>query len=176
MANRMMRFLRPVGCALVLAGCMTSADVAHAEGGLFGFLGGFGQPYQRPEPTRVYPQSYPSRPLEMRVGPRRVMKPSTSPGRFVARPRRPQMAGRDVQMTQKETYAKLSPATNPQWYLQDPTLRHGDLIVGEKGVMVFVGEKNASHGKTDFQPIAQASDISKAERQQLDQVATLKAN
>src|SRR3954466_12450837 len=44
-------------------------------------------------------------------------------------------------------------------FLNDPTLRAGDIVVTTKGFMVFHGEESQSHRETDFVSIANASGL-----------------
>jgi hypothetical protein len=74
---------------------------------------------------------------------------------------------------QTEAYARLNPANNPNWYLQDPTLRHGDIVVLQNGPMVFVGGRAAAHKVTDFQAPAQADDMSNDERARIEKIAVV---
>ena len=50
-----------------------------------------------------------------------------------------------------------SPARGP--FLNDPTLRAGDVVVTTKGFMMFRGEESQSHRQTDFVIIANASGL-----------------
>lgn len=158
------RRVRTLLAALTLsAASILPAGGASAEG-LFGFLSGFGQPAQAAPPPALYP-AYPSGPMELRVRPRRVVQRP-------AAPRRSSVASRDAVLRQKEAYARLDPATNPDWYLQDPTLRRGDIVVLKTGIMVFEGQREPAHVAADFRPLDQDSRLSKADRQSLGKVAT----
>ncbi len=42
----------------------------------------------------------------------------------------------------------LDPRTDPNWFLKDPTLRRGDIVVTNKGVLVFNGRGNVT--RSDF--------------------------
>src|SRR3954451_16944118 len=44
-------------------------------------------------------------------------------------------------------------------FLNDPTLRAGDVVVTTKGFMMFRGEESQSHRETDFVSIANASGL-----------------
>jgi hypothetical protein len=44
-------------------------------------------------------------------------------------------------------------------FLNDPTLRAGDVVVTTKGFMMFRGEERQSHRETDFVSIAHASGL-----------------
>ena len=70
-------------------------------------------------------------PLEMTVQPRRMPVPEVS-----SRPPPP--------------VVKLDPATEPDWYLRDPTLRRGDIVVTASGVMVYRGRDSDAMRRSDF--------------------------
>jgi hypothetical protein len=134
-----------------------------AGDGLFGFLHWGG------DAPQAAPSISPYAPLEMRVRPR---------ARVARRPNLgvPRVSTRDVQASQKDAYAKLNPANNPTWYLEDPSLRPGDIVVLKTGIMVFEGSKSAVHQERDFEPIAKADMISAAERQTMVKVSVANAN
>jgi len=56
------------------------------------------------------------------------------------RPRAPrQQRAPEISSKPKPPAVQLDPATDPQWYLKDPTLRRGDIVVTATGVMVYQG-------------------------------------
>lgn len=150
---------RKIGATLVAAALM-GPGAASAQG-LFDALH-FGGPSQAAPPPEAYPPAF-DRALEMRVRPRRNARRAV--------PRRLDTARRDTIGQQREDYAKLNPATNPDWYLQDPTLRPGDLVVLKGGIVMFAGEREASHMPSDFRPLDQDRTLSKDERQTLGRIA-----
>jgi hypothetical protein len=66
----------------------------------------------------------------------------------------------------------LDPAKNPNWHLQDPTLRRGDIVVLKGEVLVFQGGGRAPYGREDFASLDQAR-LSPSEKAQLRQMAGL---
>jgi len=50
----------------------------------------------------------------------------------------------------KPPVVKLDPATDPSWYLKDPTLRRGDIVVTQNGVLVYQGRDSDDSRPTDF--------------------------
>jgi len=44
----------------------------------------------------------------------------------------------------------LDPSKDPNWYLKDPTLRRGDIVVTSKGVLVYSGRRSDELRRTDF--------------------------
>jgi hypothetical protein len=165
MSKSSVRCLRAFAAALALSAPFLSAGEACAEGGLLGFFERLGQPFQSPPPPAIAPSSS-DRPLEMRVQPRRAVRRDGGP-------RRSDVAHQDVLVRQKEAYARLNPATNPDWYLEDPTLRRGDLVVLKTGIMVFEGQREPAHEAADFRPVDEDRRLSKADRQSLGKVATV---
>lgn len=166
------RILKPLLVSLLFGSGLAASAPAEAQDGLFGFLHfGGSQPQAQPAP-RVSPYA----PLELRVRPRSASRPTHSARAHWSRDRESRVATRDVQMAQKEAYARLNPASNPNWYLEDPTLRPGDIVVLKRGVMVFDGSRSAVHQDRDFQPIATADSVSQAERAGIGKVAVANAN
>jgi hypothetical protein len=166
MSQSSVRCIHLVAAAFAISATFMSVDKASAEGGLFGFFERLGQPFpSAPAPPPAIEPSYSGRPLEMRVRPRRAVKRESGP-------RRSDIARDDVVVRQKEAYARLNPATNPDWYLQDPTLRRGDLVVLKTGIMVFEGQREPSHEVADFRPVIEDRRLSKADRLSLGKVAT----
>lgn len=71
---------------------------------------------------------------------------------------------------------KLDPATDPYWYLGDPTLRRGDIVVTNEGVLTYRGRDSDALRRADFVALgAGKTDGGKAGsgawRQQLQQAA-----
>ena len=50
----------------------------------------------------------------------------------------------------KPPVVQLDPATDPSWYLKDPTLRRGDIVVTANGVMVYQGRGSDMNRREDF--------------------------
>ena len=67
--------------------------------------------------------------------------------------------------------ATLDPATNPTWYLQDPTLRLGDIVVLNGEVLVFEGGR-VPYTRADFLSLSE-SRLSKSEREKLSAMTRL---
>ena len=63
---------------------------------------------------------------------------------------------------------QLDPATNPNWYLADPTLRRGDIVVTNRGVLVY-------QGGIDDKPTANPADIKEARNHVLAALDEMKA-
>lgn len=113
----------------------------------------FGRP-AAPQQQQVY-----SDPLEMTVKPRRKVpkfsETSTKPPPPVV---------------------QLDPSTDPNWYLADPTLRRGDIVVTNGGVLVYQGRDSDALRRSDFAALGSGKTSSKkagsgAWQQQLQQAA-----
>ena len=63
--------------------------------------------------------------------------------------------------------AKLDPATDPYWYLSDPTLRAGDIVVTNSDVLVFEGRVKQNHQAAEFTALGKSSLVSKATQQKV---------
>ena len=62
------------------------------------------------------------------------------------RPRAPEASSKP-----KPPVVRLDPATDPSWYLKDPTLRRGDIVVTATGVMVYQGNRGSDDNRrADF--------------------------
>lgn len=71
---------------------------------------------------------------------------------------------------------QLDPATDPDWYLADPTLRRGDIVVTNTGVLVYQGRDSDVLRRGDFAALGNSRSGSKkagpgAWQQQLQQAA-----
>ena len=71
---------------------------------------------------------------------------------------------------------QLDPATDPNWYLADPTLRRGDIVVTNRGVLVYQGRDSDALRRSDFAALGGGKPGSKkagsgAWQQQLQQAA-----
>ena len=66
---------------------------------------------------------------------------------------------------------KLDAENDPTWYLKDPTLRRGDIIVLKTGVVVFDGQPKAEHFSGDFTPLGQTRLLSPIRRQEIAEMA-----
>jgi hypothetical protein len=53
----------------------------------------------------------------------------------------------------------IDPATNPDWYLKDPTLRYGDILILKTGPVVYQGSRNARVSE-DFVSLGQSKVLS----------------
>ncbi|UZF92314.1 hypothetical protein [Bosea sp. NBC_00550] len=80
------------------------------------------------------------------------------------RPRAPEAASKP-----KPPVVQLDPQTDRQWYLKDPTLRRGDIVVTAGGVLVYQGRDADALHSADF--VALGGGDSKGWKQQLQAAA-----
>ena len=139
----------------IAAGLVALAVSGPAQAaGLFDFLFGPSEP-----PARTYYRD-PSV-LDVRVNPRKKAKPvAVSP----APDRKATLA------------AAIDPVKNPQWYLDDPTLRRGDIVVLKGQVIVYDGGKGSPRMREDFTSLEKSPYLSKAERELLRKSAGIAPN
>lgn len=64
--------------------------------------------------------------------------------------------------------ASLDPSRNEKWYLNDPTLRRGDILVLSEGAVVYDGQpKTDTHGEDEFVPLKKAPHVPAARQREL---------
>lgn len=85
--------------------------------------------------------------------------------------RLPKAKAPEVSSKPKPPVVQLDPATDPHWYLKDPTLRRGDIVVTAQGVMVYQGVRGGDDNRrADFTALGGGKD-SKGWKQQLEMAA-----
>jgi len=109
---------------LVTAGLLGMG--AHAQAG---FLDDFARAFRAPAPRQIFDYG----PLEMTV-----KKPRRRPTRSI------ESSSQSVQTV------KIDPVSDPSWYLRDPTLRRGDIVVTQRGVLVYKGRDSDALHRGDF--------------------------
>lgn len=135
--------------AVFAAGSALSAVPAEAAGGLLELL--FGRPAYTPAPA------YAPEPFDMTVRghKRKPMK---------ARVRRAPKDGEEK--TNAHLQQPLDPANDHEWFLKDPTLRRGDIIVLSNRVVVFTGARGQAR-MGDFTNLFASSMVSKGDREKI---------
>lgn len=100
--------------------------------------------------------------------------------RKLARPRvaaRPKVAKRSP--VQRELKTKLAAPIdskgNPSWFLEDPTLRRGDVIVLKGRVLVYEGRRGRNMSLADFALLRDSRLVSKGERTRIEGMARVPA-
>jgi hypothetical protein len=138
----------------VLASGTVVGATAPANAGLFDFL--FGGGYQRPAPQQYAPPAYSREPLDVRVNPQR----RKATGAAKVRPGKERT---------KVVNKAIDPRQHPNWYLEDPTLRRGDIIVLPTGAMVYEGGSRPQT-KEDFANLSESRLVSKKERERIKEL------
>lgn len=82
---------------------------------------------------------------------------------------RPRAPAPEVSSKPKPPAVQLDPQTDKQWYLKDPTLRRGDIVVTAGGVLVYQGRDADASRPADF--VALGGSDSKGWKQQLQTAA-----
>lgn len=91
------------------------------------------------------------------------------PAGSAARPR--PSKPRPVSTKPAEPAVKLDPGSDAYWYLRDPTLRKGDIVVTRSGVVVFDGQRSPDHASSDFTALEDTRRLPKAQQQTLEAAA-----
>lgn len=78
---------------------------------------------------------------------------------------------RPVSTKPAEPAVKLDPASDAYWYLRDPTLRKGDIVVTRSGVVVFDGQRSSGHETSDFTALEDTKRLPKTQQQTLEAAA-----
>ncbi|NNM71323.1 hypothetical protein [Enterovirga aerilata] len=146
------------GAALVLGG------ITGAQAGFFERLFGI-----EPEPQRYYYQPAPAgEGVDVGDDALDITVRKRPKERAVRKERKRQ----DSVETASVPPEALDPAKNPDWYLQDPTLRRGDIVVLKGEVLVFRGGR-LPFSRANFASLSE-SDLPKEERERLAHMAGLK--
>lgn len=83
--------------------------------------------------------------------------------------RLPRAKAPEVSSKPKPPVVQLDPSSDPNWYLKDPTLRRGDIVVTAAGVLVYQGRDSDAMRPADFTALG-GSD-SKGWKQRLHEAA-----
>ncbi|WP_152016674.1 MULTISPECIES: hypothetical protein [unclassified Bosea (in: a-proteobacteria)] len=78
---------------------------------------------------------------------------------------------RPVNTRPAEPAVKLDPASDAYWYLRDPTLRKGDIVVTRSGIVVFDGQKSSEHASSAFTALEDTKHLPKVQQQTLEAAA-----
>ncbi len=82
---------------------------------------------------------------------------------------RPRASAPEVSSKPKPPVVQLDPQADKQWYLKDPTLRRGDIVVTARGVLVYQGRDADASRAADF--VALGGSDAKGWKQQLQSAA-----
>jgi hypothetical protein len=132
---------RNLAVAIGALASMVTVASSQAQAGLLEMLFG------APRPPRI------ETPLEMTVRPNRDAKPRASKPKSYAE-------------TPPKLATPINPEEFPDWYLTDPTLRRGDIVVLPKRVLVFSGGRGARR-LGDFDNLGESRLVSSRERERI---------
>lgn len=135
---------RVAACSLLVVAGVALAEPAHA-----GFLDNLARAVFGAPPARFVVPEAPL-PLEMTVRPQRRKQPKAA---SASKPVTPAI--------------KVDPATEPYWYLRDPTLRRGDIVVTQTGALVFEGPRETEHAAADFVVLERSRLVPKSFKQRV---------
>lgn len=99
--------------------------------------------------------------------------PQSDPLSVTVRPERQRSSGPAPYVASKPTppVVNLDPQTDPDWYLKDPTLRRGDIVVTSRGVQIYQGRDSDSIRRADFTALIGGKERAKPWQQQLQAAA-----
>lgn len=95
----------------------------------------------------------------------------SDPFEMTVKPKRQKPRAAAASTKPAEPAVKLDPATDPHWYLHDPTLRKGDIVVTRAGVVVFDGRSASEHSPAAFTALGDTKRLPKAQQQVLQAAA-----
>ncbi len=122
--------------AISLAGLATILSITALPAHAAGFFDDLARAFLG-APTR--PQAVePYNPLSVTVKPRRQKSV------------RAKAAPVEARSTPKPPVVQLDPSSDPYWYLKDPTMRRGDIVVTDRGVLVYQGRNADAMRRSDF--------------------------
>ena len=99
--------------------------------------------------------------------------PAANPLSVTVRPQRQRPTAPAPYVASKPTppVVHLDPQTDPDWYLKDPTLRRGDIVVTARGVQVYRGRDSDSIRRSDFTALVGGRERARPWQQQLQAAA-----
>ncbi|WP_139221126.1 hypothetical protein [Bosea sp. OK403] len=125
---------------------MSALTASQAQAGLLEML--FGAPV---------PQRQEIAPLEMTIRP--TKKPTS-------KPKIPRVSMDDDGDSKRYLQVSIDPVSNPDWYLTDPTLRRGDIVVLPNKVLVYAGGRT-SRRLADFDDLQGTRLVSSRDRERI---------
>lgn len=69
-------------------------------------------------------------------------------------------------------FTRVDPIRNEKWYLEDKTLRRGDIVILRTGAVMFSGHSTEVHQEADFVPVSRPGTIGGARLRELDMMVT----
>ncbi|MDR6870878.1 hypothetical protein J2Y55_001886 [Bosea sp. BE125] len=123
---------------------MSALTTSQAQAGLLEML--FGGPA---------PQRQEIAPLEMTIRPTKKAKPKV-----------PRVSMDDDGDSKRFLQVSIDPVSNPDWYLTDPTLRRGDIVVLSNKVLVYAGGRSTRR-LADFDDLQGTRLVSSRDRERI---------
>jgi hypothetical protein len=138
--------LRARSLLIGLVSALSALTASQAQAGLLEML--FGAPV---------PQRQEIAPLEMTIRP--TKKPTS-------KPKIPRVSMDDEGDSKRYLQVSIDPVSNPDWYLTDPTLRRGDIVVLPNKVLVYAGGRT-SRRLADFDDLGGTRLVSSRDRERI---------
>jgi hypothetical protein len=138
--------LRARSLLIGLVSALSALTASQAQAGLLEML--FGAPV---------PQRQEIAPLEMTIRP--TKKPTS-------KPKIPRVSMDDDGDSKRYLQVSIDPVSNPDWYLTDPTLRRGDIVVLPNKVLVYAGGRT-SRRLADFDDLQGTRLVSSRDRERI---------
>ena len=161
----MRRAFLPFGMAVMVA--VATTVTATPASAFLEFLFGGGQR----QPAQAVP-SYSSRPLDISVRPKRAArghaeKPRHGHKRELGRREKGSKVAGERSSDKPKVVAHnrqkaINPEANPDWFLTDPTIRYGDILILKTGAVVYQGSSKRNRVEEDFVSLGQSRIISSA--------------
>lgn len=139
--------LRARSLLIGLVSALSALTASQAQAGLLEML--FGVP--------AAPQRQEIAPLEMTI------RPSKKP---TSKPKIPRVSMDDEGESKRYLQVSIDPVSNPDWYLTDPTLRRGDIVVLPNKVLVYAGGRT-SRRLADFDDLQGTRLVSSRDRERI---------
>jgi hypothetical protein len=138
--------LRARSLLIGVVSALSALTASQAQAGLLEML--FGGPA---------PQRQEIAPLEMTIRP--TKKPTS-------KPKIPRVSMDDEGDSKRYLQVSIDPVSNPDWYLTDPTLRRGDIVVLSNKVLVYAGGRT-SRRLADFDDLQGTRLVSSRDRERI---------
>ncbi len=138
--------LRARSLLIGLVSALSALTASQAQAGLLEML--FGAPV---------PQRQEIAPLEMTIRPTKKQK---------TKPAIPRVSMDDDGDSKRFLQVSIDPVSNPDWYLTDPTLRRGDIVVLSNKVLVYTGGRSTRR-LADFDDLQGTRLVSSRDRERI---------
>lgn len=154
--GRLPRVAMGLAGAAALGLAATSATPAAA---FLDFL--FGRPQAEP-PAPV------TNPLDVSVRPKRADRGHRHKRELGRAEARKAASSRQAAARQRH----IDPVRTPDWYLHDPNIKRGDILVLKSGPVVYLGNADGKRSREDFVSLSQSRTLSASDRRELRMMAS----